>query len=74
VEAAAALFGVDLTRERVDLGAAFVAGVIERDGLDALGRLLSDPSALPTPAEIVAPGLWLARTSLPSLDDPGASA
>jgi putative hydrolase len=73
VEAAAALFGVDLSRERVDLGAAFVAGVIERDGFDALGRLLADPAALPTPAEIVAPGLWLARTSLPGLDDPGAT-
>lgn len=73
VEAAAALFGVDLSRERVDLGAAFVAGVVERDGVDALGRLLTDPAALPTPAEIVAPGLWLARTSLPGLEDPDAT-
>jgi putative hydrolase len=73
VEAAAALFGVDLSRDRVDLGAAFVAGVVERDGLDVLGRLLHDPAALPTPAEIVAPGLWLARTSLPGLERPGAT-
>jgi len=70
VEAAAALFGVDLSRERVDLGAAFVAGVVEREGFDALARLLTDGDALPTPAEIVAPGLWLARTSLPELDGP----
>jgi putative hydrolase len=73
VEAAAGLFGVDLSRERVELGAAFVAGVVEREGLEALGRLAADPAALPTPAEIVAPGLWLARTSLPALGDPGAA-
>jgi uncharacterized protein (DUF2342 family) len=29
-----------------------------------LVRLWSAPSMLPTPAEIHAPGLWLARTSL----------
>jgi putative hydrolase len=70
-EAAAAMFGVDLTRERVDLGAAFVAGVIERDGFEALARLTASPEGLPTPAEIVAPGLWLARTSLPAIDGEG---
>lgn len=72
VEAAAGLFGVDLSRERVDLGAAFVAGVIEREGLDALHRLAQGPEGLPTPSEVVAPGLWLARTSLPELADPDA--
>ena len=71
VEAAAALFGVDLSRERVDLGAAFVAGVVEREGPEALNRLFADAAWLPTPAEIVAPGLWLARTSLPELGAPG---
>lgn len=71
-EAAAAMFGVDLGKERVDLGAAFVAGVIERDGFDALARLIERPEGLPTPAEIVAPGLWLARTSLPALGDAGS--
>ena len=34
-----ALFGVDLSKERVDLGAAFVAGRLERDGFEALARL-----------------------------------
>jgi putative hydrolase len=72
-EAAAAMFGVDLSKERVDLGAAFIAGVIERDGFDALGRLAASAEGLPTPAEIVAPGLWLARTSLPSLDGDATS-
>jgi putative hydrolase len=71
-EAAAGLFGVDLSKERVELGVAFVAGVVEREGIDALARLTRDASGLPTPAEIVAPGLWLARTSLPELDEPRA--
>jgi putative hydrolase len=67
-EAAAALFGVDLSRPRVEEGAAFVAGVTERAGFDSLTRLFKDASGLPTPAEIVAPGLWLERTSLPAID------
>jgi uncharacterized protein (DUF2342 family) len=71
VEAAASLFGVDLTKERVELGGAFVRGVLEREGIDALNRLVRDAASLPTPAEIVAPGLWLARTSLPGLDAGG---
>jgi putative hydrolase len=70
VEAAAGLFGVDLTKERVELGAAFVRGVVEREGADALARLVRDAGGLPTPAEIVAPGLWLARTALPGLPEP----
>lgn len=70
VEAAGALFGLDLSRERVDLGRAFVDGVIEREGFDALSRLTASAAGLPTPAEIVAPGLWLERTSLPALEDP----
>jgi putative hydrolase len=72
-EAAAGLFGVDLSKERVELGAAFVRGVIEREGPDALSRLTRNAEGLPTPAEIVAPGLWLARTSLPSLGTDASS-
>lgn len=58
------LFGLDLTRERVELGSAFVAGIVERAGEDGLARLWSDPTHLPTPAELAAPGLWLARIDL----------
>ncbi len=72
VEAAGALFGLDLSRDRVELGRAFVEGVIERQGFEPLGRLTASASGLPTPAEIVAPGLWLERTSLPALEDPEA--
>lgn len=70
VENAGALFGLDLSKERVELGHAFVSGVVDREGFDALGRLTSSAAALPTPAEIVAPGLWLARTALPELGAP----
>jgi putative hydrolase len=67
VENAGALFGLDLSGERVELGQSFIEGVLEREGFDALSRLTSSGAALPTPSEIVAPGLWLARTSLPEL-------
>ena len=41
-----------------------MSGVVERAGEDALTRLWSDELDLPTPAEVDAPGLWLARIGL----------
>jgi putative hydrolase len=64
-QAAGALFGLDLSREQVDRGAAFVRGVVERAGEGGLDRLWDDPRNLPTPAEVDAPGLWLERIDLP---------
>ncbi len=58
------LFGLQLGRPQYERGQAFVAGVIERAGADGLARLWTDPEALPTPAEVDAPGLWLARIDL----------
>lgn len=55
------LLGIDLTPERVAIAQQFVAGVLERAGEEGLGQLVNKPGNLPTPAEIVAPGLWLAR-------------
>jgi uncharacterized protein (DUF2342 family) len=55
------LLGIDLTPERVAIAQQFVAGVLERAGEEGLGQLVNRPGNLPTPAEIVAPGLWLAR-------------
>src|SRR5580692_8934706 len=63
-QAFAGLFGLDVGQEEVDRGRAFVSGVIERAGEDALTRLLGDELDLPTPAEVDAPGLWLARIGL----------
>ncbi len=59
------MLGLELTQAQYDRGTAFVAGVVERGGDDALTRLWSDERNLPTPAEIDAPGLWLARIDLP---------
>ncbi|MGH9046080.1 MAG: zinc-dependent metalloprotease, partial [Acidimicrobiales bacterium] len=70
-QAAAALFGFDVSRTQVDRGAAFVRGVVERAGDEGLARLVSDPRALPTPAEVDAPGLWLERIDLPADPDDG---
>jgi len=66
--AAGALFGLDLSREQVDRGAAFVRGVLDRAGDDGLARLAASAKTLPTPAELDAPGLWLERISLPDGD------
>jgi putative hydrolase len=61
---AESLFGLHLDQEDVDRGAAFVEGVLERSGELDLARLWVDEAHLPTPAEVDAPGLWLARINL----------
>jgi uncharacterized protein (DUF2342 family) len=58
------LLGIEVDQATVDRGHAFVTGVLERAGEEGLARLWESPSGLPTPAEVDAPGLWLARTDL----------
>ena len=58
------LFGLELGQATYDRGSAFVAGVLERAGEDGLRRLWVDAAHLPTPNEVDAPGLWLARIDL----------
>lgn len=58
------LLGVRLSNEAHERGDSFIAGVIERAGPEGLARLF-EPGALPTPNELAAPGLWLARLDLP---------
>ena len=60
------ILGLELNAEQYDRGTAFADGVLERAGTDGLNRLFTDPEALPTPSEVDAPGLWLARIDLPS--------
>ncbi|MEI6742152.1 MAG: zinc-dependent metalloprotease [bacterium] len=55
------LLGVRYTRAVVSRGKTFVAGVIERSSPETLLGVLASESDLPTPAEVDAPGLWLAR-------------
>lgn len=58
------LFGLELTQATYDRGSAFVEGVVERAGEEGLRRLWVDAASLPTPPEVDAPGLWLARLDL----------
>ena len=60
------LLGLELTQAQYERGSSFVEGVVERAGRDALERLWASERELPTPAEVDAPGLWLARIDLPT--------
>ena len=61
------LLGIRLGADQTARGKAFVQGVVDRAGERGLDPLFTDPEATPTPNEIEAPGLWLARVS-PDLD------
>jgi putative hydrolase len=63
-QAFAGLFGLNVGQAEVDRGASFIDGVVERAGEAALARLWEDEEDQPTPAEVDAPGLWLARIGL----------
>jgi putative hydrolase len=58
------LLGIDPNRRAHELAGTFCAGVVERAGPTALARLLEAEPLLPTPSELEAPGLWLARLEL----------
>jgi len=59
------LLGIELSAAAYERGASFVRGVEERAGDEGLARLWRSSRELPTPAELDAPGLWLARIDLP---------
>ncbi|MGQ0617604.1 MAG: zinc-dependent metalloprotease [Acidimicrobiia bacterium] len=59
------LLGLELSQAQYERGGAFVTGVVERAGPSAPERLWHSERELPTPAEVDAPGLWLARIDLP---------
>ena len=60
------ILGLELDRAHYERGTAFVAGIAERAGDEGVNRLFAAPANLPTPNEIDAPGLWLARIDLPT--------
>jgi putative hydrolase len=62
------LLGLRLTRQQVERGHAFAAGVVERAGRDGLAALFAAAGNLPTPNELDAPGLWLARLNIEQRD------
>jgi len=57
------LLGIRLGAEQTARGKAFVQGVVDRAGEHGLAPLFNDPDSVPTPNEIEAPGLWLARVA-----------
>jgi putative hydrolase len=67
------LLGLAVGREDYERGNAFCAGVVERAGPEALNRLWDRAAMAPTPNELDAPGLWLARIEL-DLDEPETGA
>jgi putative hydrolase len=62
------LLGLELTQAAYDRGSSFVDGIHERAGSAGVARLWRSARELPTPAEVDAPGLWLARIDLPDTD------
>lgn len=67
----ARLLGMGLRQPAYERGRRFVGGVVERAGDAGLARLWASARELPTPAEVDAPGLWLARIDLPEPPTPG---
>ncbi|HEX8084149.1 MAG TPA: zinc-dependent metalloprotease [Solirubrobacteraceae bacterium] len=61
------LIGLELKMRQYELGRSFCDAVVKRGGIDALNRVWSSPEALPTLAELEAPGAWIARTATPLL-------
>jgi putative hydrolase len=59
------MLGLELTQATYERGTAFVEGVVERAGEEGLARLWESKRNLPSPPEVDAPGLWLARIDLP---------
>lgn len=57
------LLGIRLGEDQVHRGKSFVQGVVDRVGESELTRLLGLPESMPTPNEVDAPGLWIARVS-----------
>ncbi|WP_428116335.1 zinc-dependent metalloprotease [Candidatus Poriferisodalis sp.] len=58
------LLGVRISPDARHKGRAFVAGVIERAGRESLAHMWETQKALPTPNDMLAPGLWLARIDI----------
>jgi putative hydrolase len=57
------LLGIRVGEDQVRRGKSFVQGVVDRVGEQDLTRLLETPESMPTPNEIDAPGLWIARVA-----------
>ncbi|HTA34754.1 MAG TPA: zinc-dependent metalloprotease [Solirubrobacteraceae bacterium] len=72
------LLGLELKLRQYETGRRFCDAVVDAGGPQALTLAWSGPEALPTPAELEDPSLWIARVTGPSggaeLDSPGKHA
>ncbi len=55
------LLGLDLKLQQYRQGGAFVRAVVEYAGVDGFNRVWESPETLPTRAEVVDAGAWMAR-------------
>jgi uncharacterized protein (DUF2342 family) len=55
------LLGLRVDPAQVQRGKLFIGGAVDRVGEHSVTDAFRRPQALPTPAELEAPGLWLAR-------------
>jgi len=63
------LIGLDMKLAQYDTGKAFCDAVVADGGIDRLNVAWSDPSLLPSAAELKDPAQWLGRTRVPALTD-----
>jgi putative hydrolase len=57
------LLGIRVGEDQVLRGKSFIQGIVDRVGERDLAKLLDSSDAIPTPNEVDAPGLWIARVS-----------
>jgi coenzyme F420 biosynthesis associated uncharacterized protein len=62
----AKLLGMDLKMRQYEQGKFFFDAIVRDGGTEALTVVFSAPEALPTLAELSAPGAWLRRVGLPA--------
>ncbi|MCL5077452.1 MAG: zinc-dependent metalloprotease [Actinobacteria bacterium] len=59
-------FGIEVSKAWIEKGETFIKGVIERAGEEGVSPIWLRQGAFPTPSELEAPGLWLARLEFDS--------
>ena len=55
------LLGLEAKMRQYQQGRAFVSTVVDEVGVDAFNTVWTSPETLPTPAEVLDPGAWVAR-------------
>jgi coenzyme F420 biosynthesis associated uncharacterized protein len=61
------LIGLDMKLKQYEQGKAFCDAVVASGGIGRLNRVWEAPDRVPTPAELLDPAAWIARTDPPRL-------